>query len=217
MMKIKTLFQLFAFTILGLASCNDPIDKKVGVEENMRIPVSINDSVNLSIDKSPMDMNYYPVDYPMLKMGNPNAKAPLARVIYSRPQKKGRVIFADTTVHQNYIQHYGEPWRLGANECTEIEFFTPAKIGNNTIAAGRYSMYCIPYPDRWKIIFNNNINCWGLDIDQSKDIGFIEIPVNFNKANIEFFTLLFKDTTVGCTLEMSWGDMKVSMPIQFNN
>ena len=37
------------------------------------------------VDISPMDMSYYPVDYPISKMGKAASSAPLARVIYSRP------------------------------------------------------------------------------------------------------------------------------------
>ena len=42
------------------------------------------------LDKSPMDMSYYPVNYPILKIQH-KAEAPLiARVIYGRPQKNNR-------------------------------------------------------------------------------------------------------------------------------
>ena len=43
-------------------------------------------------DKSPMDMSYYPDNFPLLKIQE-KAKEPLiARVVYTRPQKKDRVI-----------------------------------------------------------------------------------------------------------------------------
>ena len=38
-----------------------------------------------------------------------------ARVVYSRPKKEGRTIFGG-------LVEYGQVWRLGANEATEIEF-----------------------------------------------------------------------------------------------
>src|SRR5688572_13377510 len=47
------------------------------------------------LDKSPMDMSYYPVDYPKLKMSGNVAEPLIARVIYSRPQKNGRTVFGD--------------------------------------------------------------------------------------------------------------------------
>src|SRR5687767_12401247 len=52
-------------------------------------------TITVNIDKSPLDMSYYPTEYPKLKMSG-NAKEPVVvRVIYSRPKKEGRVIFGN--------------------------------------------------------------------------------------------------------------------------
>ena len=45
------------------------------------------------LDKSPMDMAYYPVNFPVLKIQDKATEPLVARVIYSRPQKEGRTIF----------------------------------------------------------------------------------------------------------------------------
>lgn len=184
--------------------------------DTMRIPVSAKDSNILSVDKSPMDMSYFPDNYPQQKMITPNMTNPVARVIYSRPQKNGRIIFADSAITQNFIQHYGQDWRLGANEATEIEFFKPVSINGKNLAAGRYIMYCIPYPDKWKIILNENLYSWGLHIDKTKDLAEIELPVIKNNVEIEYFTMLFQNSTYGCDLVMAWGDIKVVLPVNFN-
>lgn len=200
---------------LGLFYACD--QKTEPVEKNsMRIPVSVKDSIVLSIDKSPMDMIYFPDDYPKQKMITPNLANPVARVIYSRPQKNGRIIFSDSSVTENVIQQYGLEWRLGANEATEIDFFKTVTINGKKIMPGHYIMYCIPYPDRWKIIFNENLYSWGLHIDKTKDIAQIEVPVIKNNIQIEYFTMLFQNSTYGCDLIMAWGDMKVVLPVNFN-
>ncbi len=62
-----------------------------------------------------MDMSYYPVNYPILKIQDKVTEPLVMRVIYSRPQLNGRKIFGE-------LQAYGQVWRLGANEATEIEF-----------------------------------------------------------------------------------------------
>ena len=41
-------------------------------------------------DNSPMDMVYFPGDYPLLKMAEKTSSPPLMRIIYSRPQKQNR-------------------------------------------------------------------------------------------------------------------------------
>ncbi|HRQ50042.1 MAG TPA: DUF2911 domain-containing protein, partial [Agriterribacter sp.] len=61
------------------------------------------------LDKSPLDIVYYPPEYPKLKMIGKMPSPPVFRVIYSRPQKNGRKIFGS-------VVKYGEHWRLGANE-----------------------------------------------------------------------------------------------------
>src|SRR4051812_36369771 len=65
------------------------------------------------VDKSPMDMSYYPNSYPVLKIQDKITEPLVARVIYSRPQKNGRTIFGE-------LLEYGQVWRLGANEASEI-------------------------------------------------------------------------------------------------
>ena len=45
------------------------------------------------LDKSPLDIAYTPTNYPILKMNGKAPEQPVARVIYSRPQKAGRVLF----------------------------------------------------------------------------------------------------------------------------
>ena len=207
---------VFLFSMALFFACRQKTNKEPVEINNMRIPVSVNDSLTLSIDKSPMDMIYFPDDYPKQKMITPDLANPVARVIYSRPQKNGRNIFADSSVTQNVIQQYGQDWRLGANEATEIEFFKPVSINGKTLATGRYIMYCIPYSDKWKIIFNENLYSWGLHIDKTKDIAQIELPVIKNNIQIEYFTMLFQKSTYGCNLVMAWGDIKVVLPVTFN-
>jgi hypothetical protein len=62
-------------------------------------------------DKSPMDMAYFPDNFAHDR--KPGEKA-IARVIYSRPRKGERVVFGK-------LVPYGEVWRTGANEATEIK------------------------------------------------------------------------------------------------
>lgn len=205
-----------AFITVFFYSCEPKPNTVPGESTKLRNPLSVKDSVILSIDKSPMDMSYFPEDYPQQKMMTPDMPNPVARVIYGRPQKNGRTLFADTSVTLNVIQHYGKEWRMGANEATEIEFFKEVSIGAKKIPAGRYIMYCIPYPDKWKIILNRNLYSWGLHIDKTKDLAEIELPVIKNNMVIEYFSMLFQNSTYGCELVMAWGNVKVVMPVNFN-
>ena len=160
------------------------------------------------LDKSPMDMSYYPVDYPKLKMSGHVREPLIARVIYSRPQKNGRLIFGD-------VLKYGAIWRLGANEATEIEFFKDVTIRNKTVSKGRYVLYCIPFEDRWKLVFNNDLYTWGLKIDSTKDVYSFEMPVAKTSYPFEVFTMEFEKADKGMHLVLEWDSIRATLPILY--
>lgn len=178
--------------------------------------VELDNSFYAPVDKSPMDVSYFPADYPMQKMTGTAPGDLIARVVYSRPQKNGRDIFVDTSITTNFIQHYGQEWRLGANEATEIEFFKDISIKGKKFNKGRYVIFCIPYPDKWIIYFNSNLFSWGLHMDRSKDITFVELPIKNTTVPTEYFSMLFQKAAYGCDLIMAWGNVEVTMPIHSN-
>jgi hypothetical protein len=167
-----------------------------------------------STDQSPMDMSYYPGNYPLLKMDRKIKEPLVGRVIYSRPHKKGRVIFGNTA---KSLCPYGKEWRLGANEATEIEFFRDVFIKSNRVERGRYVLYCIPYPDKWTLVFNSNLYTWGLHMDHSKDILKVDVPVQQLAPSLEDFTMVFLPATYGTDLLMAWDNVKVLMPVSFTS
>jgi Protein of unknown function (DUF2911) len=160
------------------------------------------------VDVSPMDMSYYPVEYTKLKMAKQASQPPVARVIYSRPHLQGRKLF-------NAVLKYGEYWRLGANEASEIEFFRDVTIQTKKIKAGRYVLYCVPESATWKIVLSSNIDSWGLQQDSTKEVQRFEIPVTHNNPSLEYFTMLFAKTTTGAELIIAWDDVVAKLPIVF--
>ena len=159
-------------------------------------------------DISPMDMSYCPDDYPKLKMGDTVNTLPLARIIYSRPHLQGRTLF------QNLLK-YGEPWRLGANESTELDLYHDAFIQDKKIKAGRYVLYNIPQPDNWTIIINSNIDSWGLHPDSAKDITHFIIPVKQTNNHLEYYTMIYQKTNSGYDLLMAWDNLEARLPFRF--
>jgi len=159
------------------------------------------------LDKSPMDMSYWPKDYPILKMNGKTKDAPIARLIYSRPQKNGRTIFGG-------INKYGEIWRLGANEATEVEFFKNVKIGDKPLTKGRYSLFCIPYEDKWTLIISKDCYSWGsFTYNIKKDAMRADMKVEKNTENIEALTMYFDEGTNNTNLVIMWDDVKATLPI----
>jgi hypothetical protein len=200
-------------TLLAFGGCrqtgNNP--DKITVKDTLKTAKA---NEYAAIDQSPLDISYCPADFPQQKMNDPALKAsPVARVIYSRPHKKGRIIFGEGG---KSICPYGKPWRLGANESTEIEFFKPVVINGRNINTGRYVLYCIPYADRWVIVFNNNLNSWGLNIDSSKDVFKTEVPVQQQSPVLEDFTMFFIETSTGADLLMAWDNVKILLPVTYS-
>jgi Protein of unknown function (DUF2911) len=197
-----------------LAACNN--DQQIsknnsGVKDSLSAKASVNPYV--SNDQSPMDMSYYPPDYPVLRMNGTDSGNLAARVIYSRPQKKGRVIFGDA---EKSLRPYGKEWRLGANEATEIEFFKPVTITGKKIDKGRYVIYCIPFPDSWTIVLNSNLYTWGLHMDTLKDVFRVSVPVQAQRPGLEDFTIVFEQASYGADLIMAWDNVKAVLPISFS-
>jgi hypothetical protein len=154
-----------------------------------------------------MDMSYYPANYPVLKIQDKLTEPLLARVIFSRPQKNGRKIFGD-------LLEYGKVWRLGANEATEIEFFQNVKINDIKVKKGRYTVYCIPYADKWTIIINKETDTWGsFKYDSKKDVLKVDLPVQKQTEIVDSFVMAFEKATTGISLVIAWDDVKVNLPI----
>lgn len=190
---MKKLFS--TLLILGLFFC---ASAQTQVSIKTKLPV---------LDKSPMDMAYFPDNYPVLKIQDKISDPLLARIIYSRPQKDNRIIFGE-------LIPYNEVWRLGANEATEIEFFKDVKINDKKLAKGRYTMYAVPTPTKWTIIFNKDTDIWGaFKYDSKKDVLRVDVPVQKVNDVAEVFTMNFTKVQNGANLNMSWDDVAVSLPI----
>ncbi|HWJ92755.1 MAG TPA: DUF2911 domain-containing protein [Flavisolibacter sp.] len=190
---VGSLFVCFA--LAGRAQTQAPINSSVVT----KLP---------ALDKSPMDMCYFPTDYPLLKTQNKTTQMPLARVIYSRPQRDNRVIFGD-------LIEYNKVWRLGANEATEIEFFKDVTVSGKKIPRGRYTLYAIPTPTKWTIIINKDMDTWGAFVyNEKKDVLRTDVPVQTLAAPVEAFSMNFIKSDKGANLYIAWENVSVSLPIE---
>lgn len=197
------------WTIAVANGCDGPTtsgNNSVTINPNEQVNQPTEKDLQPGLDKSPMDMSYYPVDYSKLKMTGAITEPPIARVIYSRPQKNNRTIFGD-------LIKYGQVWRLGANEATEIEFFRDVNITDKKVAKGRYVIYCIPQENNWTLVLNTDLYTWGLKIDSTKDVNKFSIPVSKTRFPYELFTMEFEKANKGMQLDMEWDSVKASLPI----
>lgn len=156
-----------------------------------------------------MDISFFPANYPILKIQD-KVKEPLAiRVIYSRPQKNGREVFGG-------LVEYGQVWRCGANEATEIEFYKDVTINKVKVKKGRYTLYAIPQPESWTLIINKETDTWGaFKYDQKKDVLRTEVKVTTAAEVVDAFTIYFDPRTDGALMNIQWDNQKASLPIIF--
>lgn len=158
-------------------------------------------------DKSPLDVSYYPVNYPLLKVKEKITETPLARIIFSRPQKNGRQVFGK-------LIEYGKLWRLGANEATEIEFYKNVSVMGNIIKKGRYTVFAIPFEDKWTIIFNKDTDTWGtFNYSPKQDIARVDVPIEILETSVEYFNAYFEKNGKTVDLKIMWDNVRATIPI----
>ena len=162
-----------------------------------------------ALDKSPMDISYFPHNYPVLKIQDKASEPLIARVIYSRPLGGGRAIFGG-------LVEYGKLWRMGANEATEIELFHHVKIGGKKIPKGRYTLYALVNENNWTIILNKETDTWGaFKYNAKKDLVRVEVPVQKTELSLDTLAMAFEKSNGGASLIIAWENIKVTLPILF--
>jgi hypothetical protein len=132
------------------------------------------------------------------------------KITYGQPHKRGREIFGQ-------LVPYGEVWRTGANEATEITITRDVYMGGNLIQAGTYSLFTIPQPEQWTIILNRETGLWGSYNYNSKlDAYHISAPVSdTGNTAYEAFTIQLDQRNNVADLILYWDKTKIVIPIQF--
>jgi Protein of unknown function (DUF2911) len=162
------------------------------------------------LDKSPMDMAYYPDEFAHDRKFAPQKVGDKAyiRLTYSRPAKKERVVFGK-------LVPYGKVWRVGADEATEIKFYEDVTIQGKTLKAGVYSLFMIPNEKEWTIIFNTDLDVWGAySYNEAKDVLRATVsPQKLDEA-VENLTINFgKGNDKEALMNVAWDNVMVSLPI----
>lgn len=149
------------------------------------------------------------------------------QVTYCSPSKKGREIFGG-------LVPYGKVWRTGANEPTtfttgtaiHLGFGTQAE-GDGTLEPGTYSLWTIPGPDQWTVIFNREVPDWGVTLSSlgrkttrnpAADVLSLDVPVLRESGRpevVEAFTIDFATPNGpgALFLEFAWDTVRVLVPI----
>lgn len=146
------------------------------------------------------------------------------RVVYNRPYKRGRNnIFG--TKESGTLVPYGERWRTGANEATEITVTGDVLIGGKKLTAGTYSLFTTPGPDTWTVHFNSKLGLDGAGIFANNaftpvdlaptDVLVVSVPARQlpEDKEVDQLTFEFEKTGTGADMVLRWIRTEVRVPI----
>lgn len=129
------------------------------------------------------------------------------KVSYGQPSKKDREIFGK-------LVPYGQVWRTGANDATEITFAKDVVFGGTKVKAGTYSLFTIPGEKEWSVILNSELKQWGsygYDKIKAKNVAEVKVAPKGLDAVVEKLTI----TTDDATVNVAWDKTSVSVPVKF--
>lgn len=133
------------------------------------------------------------------------------KITYSQPHKRERSIFGN-------VVPYGQVWRTGANEATEITVTRDILINNIPLKAGTYSLFTIPEKDSWTIILNSDLGLWGAyNYNTKMDVLRFTVPSQLMQGIVyEPFTIMIDQKTDNAEIILAWDSVQVRIPVKFN-
>ncbi|RCS26256.1 DUF2911 domain-containing protein [Polaribacter sp. WD7] len=153
------------------------------------------------LDASPMDAAVYPKNWR-------NADK-LVKIIYGRPQLKGRQLADLAKVSKKGV------WRTGANEAPEITFYKDVLFGGKEVKAGTYTLFTIPGETNWTFVLSAVRNVWGhYSYDVKDDVLRVEGDVLTSEDPIEAFSITFEEREEKVMMYLGWGKTIASISIK---
>lgn len=146
------------------------------------------------------------------------------RVVYNRPYLRGRMnIFG--TKESGALVPYGERWRTGANEATEITVTGDVMVAGKKLAAGTYSLFTTPGPETWTMHFNSKLGLDGTGIFANNtftpvdlaptDVLTVSVPARQlpEGKEVDQLTFEFEPAAKGADMVLRWHRTEVRVPI----
>lgn len=136
------------------------------------------------------------------------------KVFYNRPYKKGRLIFGG-------LVPFDTVWRTGANEATIFETNKDLLIEGKALPSGKYTLWTIPRPESWTVIFNSEYGQWGINSkgqsnrDPTRDVLAVNVRAVQIDQLFEQFTISFEKTGEDAEMVLIWDKTLVSVPFSF--
>ncbi|MEM6646132.1 MAG: DUF2911 domain-containing protein [Bacteroidota bacterium] len=129
-------------------------------------------------------------------------------VAYSRPFKRGRVIFGG-------LVGYDQVWATGAHYATEITLTEPLLVDGQQLAAGTYSLSTVPGRNTWQVNFNTVLGMHMTDdYDPANTVLTVYVPSEQLSEIVEQHTIDFAITDSGADLRIYWDQTSITIPLE---
>jgi hypothetical protein len=128
-------------------------------------------------------------------------------VTYSRPVARGRELFGS-------LVPFGQVWNPGADQATAISFTRDVHVNDQSLAAGEYSVWAIPGPETWTMIFSRAADVYHTPYPgEPQDALRLEVRPEHG-PHMEALTFYFPVVEgKEAVLRLHWGE--VIVPLQF--
>lgn len=126
-------------------------------------------------------------------------------VAYSRPFKRGRVIFGQ-------VVPWNQVWRTGANAATMFTTDKDLLFGSTVVPAGKYTLWTLPTPTGAKLIINSETGQWGTDYHADKDFTRLDLNTRQVSPPVDQFVIGVAPASSGGVLRFAWDDREYSIP-----
>ena len=126
-------------------------------------------------------------------------------VAYSRPLKRGRVIFGN-------VVPLNQVWRTGANAATVFTTDKELTFGSTVIPAGKYTLWTVPTTSGAQLIFNSETGQWGTDYHSDKDFARVNLTQVSANPPVDQFVIGVQPQGTGGVLSFAWDDRRWTAP-----
>lgn len=129
-------------------------------------------------------------------------------ITYSRPVARGRELFGR-------LVPYDQVWNPGADQATAMALTRDVHINDRPLQAGKYSLWAIPRPDAWTLIFSTAADVYHTPYPGGEhDVLRFDVrpePGPHMEALMFYFPLVEGKDAV---LRLHWGDVIVPLSIR---
>ncbi|HET8655264.1 MAG TPA: DUF2911 domain-containing protein [Longimicrobiaceae bacterium] len=128
-------------------------------------------------------------------------------VVYNRPSARGRKLFGG-------IVPYGKEWDPGADEATRVELTRDMLVNGQPLHAGKYSLWAVPTPGDWTIVFSRAYDVYHTPYPEGKDALRLRVrPRSGPYAETLGFSFPMA-TADSAELDLHWGTTVVPLKLR---